>query len=157
MTEITTIDLIFRLTLAIVLGAMLGTERIIAHKVAGLRTHALISMGAALSIIISETVTRNYIGMGVLGTRPTYVLAQIVTAIGFLTAGIFFRHDNHVSGLTTASGLWLTAGIGAAIGYGFFTIGITAAVLSFIVFTVFWRIEQKVVSVSERKINKKED
>jgi putative Mg2+ transporter-C (MgtC) family protein len=144
MIEPNVIDLIVKLGLALVLGGVLGTERIVAHKSAGLRTYALISMCSALFVMISDMYMREYVALGVTGVQPTYVLAALVGAIGFLTGGLFLKHDNHVSGLTTASGLWVTAGIGAAVGFGFYATAVIAAIFTFIVFTVFWNIEQKV-------------
>jgi uncharacterized membrane protein YhiD involved in acid resistance len=86
-----TIEFSLRLALALGLGAILGTERIIAHKSAGIRTYALISMGAALFVIISDQALKQYLLLGVTGVQPTYVLAQIVVAIGFLTGGLFLN------------------------------------------------------------------
>lgn len=144
-----TLEFASRLALALFLGAILGTERIIAHKSAGIRTYALISMGAALFVIISDQALKQYLLLGVTGVQPTYVLAQIVVAIGFLTGGLFLKHDNHVSGLTTASGLWITAGIGSAVGFGLHTLAITATLLTMFIFTVLWMFEQKVRTVAD--------
>lgn len=138
------ITISIKLTLALVLGAILGTERIVAHKSAGLRTYALISMCSALFVMISDMYMKEYVAMGINGIQPTYVLAALVGAIGFLTGGLFLKHDNQVSGLTTASGLWMTAGIGAAVGFGFYSVAVVAAGLTFVVFTLFWKLEQKV-------------
>ena len=141
-------ELFIRLITALGLGALLGIERIVAHKSAGVRTHALISMGAALFVIVSDEAIAKYLVLGVTGVQPTYVLAQIVVAIGFLTGGLFLKHENHVSGLTTASGLWITAGIGSAIGFGLYAVGIMAAALTLFIFTVLWMFEQKVRKVA---------
>jgi putative Mg2+ transporter-C (MgtC) family protein len=143
------IEFALRLALALFLGAILGTERIIAHKSAGIRTYALISMGAALFVIISDQALKQYLLLGVTGVQPTYVLAQIVVAIGFLTGGLFLKHDNHVSGLTTASGLWITAGIGSAVGFGLYALAITATLLTLFIFTILWMFEQKVRTVAD--------
>jgi putative Mg2+ transporter-C (MgtC) family protein len=144
MIEPNIIEITIKLVIALLLGGLLGTERIVAHKSAGLRTYALISMCAALFVMISDTYMREYVALGVNGIQPTYVLAALVGAIGFLTGGLFLKHDNHVSGLTTASGLWVTAGIGAAVGFGYYSTATIAAALTFLVFTVFWKVEQKV-------------
>jgi putative Mg2+ transporter-C (MgtC) family protein len=157
MIDIESMELVFRLGLALLFGAILGTERIIAHKAAGVRTYALISMGAALFVMVSEGAIREYLAMGVIGVQPTYVLAQIVVAIGFLTGGLFLKHDNHISGLTTASGLWITAGIGAGIGFGQYTLSIAATVFTLFIFTVLWVFEQKVRAVGETVLEKKEE
>ncbi len=149
MIDSITLEFALRLALALLLGATLGTERIIAHKSAGIRTYALISMGAALFVIISDQALKQYLLLGVTGVQPTYVLAQIVVAIGFLTGGLFLKHDNHVSGLTTASGLWITAGIGSAVGFGLYALAITATLLTLFIFTVLWMFEQKVRTIAD--------
>ena len=147
------IELITRLTLALALGAFLGIERIVAHKSAGVRTYALISMGAALFVMVSDGAIARYLALGVTGVQPTYVLAQIVVAIGFLTGGLFLKHDNHVSGLTTASGLWMTAGIGSAVGFGLYALAIYATALTFFIFTILWVIEQKIRKTAEEVLD----
>ena len=147
------IELITRLTLALALGAFLGIERIVAHKSAGVRTYALISMGAALFVMVSDGAIARYLALGVTGVQPTYVLAQIVVAIGFLTGGLFLKHDNHVSGLTTASGLWMTAGIGSAVGFGLYALAIYATLLTFFIFTILWVIEQKIRKTAEEVLD----
>lgn len=149
MIDPNTLEFALRLALALALGGLLGIERIIAHKSAGVRTYALISMGAALFVIISDQALKEYLLLGVTGVQPTYVLAQIVVAIGFLTGGLFLKHDNHVSGLTTASGLWITAGIGSAVGFGLHSLAIIATLLTLFIFTVLWTFEQKVRTVAE--------
>jgi putative Mg2+ transporter-C (MgtC) family protein len=157
MIELQTTELVLRLGLAVLVGAFLGAERIIAHKSAGVRTYALISMGAALFVMVSDGAIMRYLALGVTGVQPTYVLAQIVVAIGFLTGGLFLKHDNHISGLTTASGLWITAGIGAAIGFGLYTLALTAAFFTFLIFTVLWIFEQKVRAIGEAVLDKDSD
>ncbi|MEN9852151.1 MAG: hypothetical protein RI996_94 [Candidatus Parcubacteria bacterium] len=148
MTDIHTAEIILRLGLAMFVGIVLGAERIIAHKAAGVRTYALISMGAALFVMVSDGAITRYLAMGVTGVQPTYVLAQIVVAIGFLTGGLFIKHDNHVSGLTTASGLWITAGIGAAIGFGLYALAMSAAFFTLFIFTILWIFEKKIKTVA---------
>jgi putative Mg2+ transporter-C (MgtC) family protein len=134
------------------LGSLLGIERIIAHKTAGIRTFALVAMASALFVIISEEVNRTYLGLGVVGIQPTYVFAQIVVAIGFLSGGLFLKQDNHVSGLTTASGLWITAAIGAAVGYGMKTIAIFTTLITLFIFTILWFLEKKIKELNSNNI-----
>lgn len=144
MLEPHTIEIIIKLSIAMTLGIILGIERIVAHKTAGMRTYALVSMGAAAFVMISDMVIDGYIARGVVGVQPTYVLAQIVVAIGFLTGGLFIVKDSHVFGLTTASGLWISAAIGSASGYGFYALATIATFLTLFVFTGLWLIEDKV-------------
>jgi len=147
-----TMEIMTRLIVAMLLGSILGTERIIAHKTAGVRTYALVAMASALFVIIADEVNRTYLGLGIIGIQPTYVFAQIVVAIGFLSGGLFLKQDNHISGLTTASGLWITAAIGAAVGYGMKTIAVLTTLLTLFIFTILWFLEKKIKDLNSENI-----
>ncbi len=121
--------LVLRLFVAGMLGAVIGLDREYRAKEAGFRTHFLVSLGSALFMIISqygfaEVVKAN--GANYDGAR---VAAQIVSGIGFLGAGTIIFHKQFIRGLTTAAGMWATAGIGMAVGGGMYFIGVTATVL----------------------------
>jgi putative Mg2+ transporter-C (MgtC) family protein len=122
-------EIILRLVVAVFLGLAVGLERVLVHKEAGMKTHALVSMGAAVFIIISEAIASNYLRLG--GFDPTRIASQVIVGIGFLGAGSIILHDNKLTGLTTAGGLWVTAGIGMAAGFGLFNLAgiITALIL----------------------------
>lgn len=113
-----------RIVLATFMGYLIGYERKNREKNAGMRTHAIVCMGSALIMIVSKYSFRDI---------PDYdasrVAAQIVSGIGFLGAGIIFIRNNAVSGLTTAAGIWATAGVGMAIGAGSCLLGICSGVL----------------------------
>jgi putative Mg2+ transporter-C (MgtC) family protein len=114
---------ILRLGVAGLLGAVIGLEREIDAKDAGLRTCTLVSAGAALFTLVSA--------YGFAGTAdPTRIAAQIVTGIGFLGAGVIFRTGVSVRGLTTAASLWLAAGIGMAAGAGWWWAAVLATGLA---------------------------
>ena len=121
-----------RLLLATVLGAIIGLQREMVHKPAGLRTHALICLGSALFTVVSI--------MGFTGpVDPSRVAAGVVTGIGFLGAGVIFRGmrgESHVVGLTTAASIWVTAAIGIAAGAGLYIIAPAVAVVTLIVLLV---------------------
>lgn len=125
-------DFILRLTLAVVLGMLIGAERLFVHKEAGMKTHALVSMGAALFMLVSEAMVDKYMGFN--GLSPTIMPAQIITGIGFLGAGSIMLQGSRLKGLTTASGLWVTAGIGMAAGLGLFSLATISAVLVLFIF-----------------------
>ncbi len=116
-----------RLLLAGLFGAMLGYEREKAEKPAGLRTMALVSIGAALFTIVS------IIGFG--SADPARVAAQIVTGIGFLGAGTIIRSGDSdtVRGLTTAASIWLTAAVGMAVGSGLYIISAVSTVVALVI------------------------
>jgi putative Mg2+ transporter-C (MgtC) family protein len=137
-------EIIIRLLVAVGLGMAIGLERVFVHKEAGMKTHAMVSLGAAVFMIISETMTLKYISLP--GLSPTMIVAQVVVGIGFLGAGSIIFQGNRVSGLTTAGGLWVTAGIGMAAGFGFYSLAVITTVLVILVLIV--------VSIAERPIRK---
>lgn len=149
------LDIFIKLSVAMFLGVILGVERTVAHKTAGMRTYGLVSMGAALFVVISEMVAKNYLGNGsggaISSVDPLRMASQVIAGVGFLGAGliIFQESGQRVSGLTTAAGLWVSAGIGIAAGFGFFSLAIFAAVLSLFVFTILWFIEKKIKEMSQ--------
>lgn len=137
-------DPFLRLFVAALLGMSLGVERAIAGKTAGMRTYALVAMGAALFIVISEIMSGRYAGIAGASLDPLRVASQIVMGIGFIGGGLIIFRDSRVNGLTTAAGLWVAAGIGMAAGFGLFAVAIFATVLTIFVFTLLWYLEEKV-------------
>jgi putative Mg2+ transporter-C (MgtC) family protein len=105
------LTLVVRLGLAFILGAVVGLERESAHRPAGFRTHTLVSVGAALVMVLSQSIP---------GADPARMGAQVVSGVGFLGAGSILREGFTVRGLTTAASLWVVAAIGLACGAGFF-------------------------------------
>lgn len=144
-------DLFLKLGAALLCGVIIGTERNISHKAAGMRTYALVAMGAALFIIVGELALKYYIDTG-LGAfvNPFPIAAAIISGIGFMGAGVIIFRGTSVTGLTTGSGLWVAAGIGMACGYGFYVPAFMTTVLTLFVFEVLWHVEQRVKKVSER-------
>ncbi len=112
------IDAIFRLLLSVVLSGLIGLERESHGREAGLRTHILVGIGATLIMLTSVYISKQY-GLGN-SADPGRVAAGVVTGIGFIGAGTIIRFRASVRGLTTAASLWVTAGIGLAIGSGFY-------------------------------------
>lgn len=106
------------LALALVLSALIGLEREIRQKSAGLRTHTLVGVGAALFMLISKYGFTDVLEPGRVVLDPSRVAAQIVTGVGFLGAGLIFVRRDAVRGLTTAAAIWVTAAIGSASGAG---------------------------------------
>ena len=147
------LDSFVRLLVAALLGMSLGVERAVAGKTAGMRTYALVSMGAALFIVVSELVLAQYSGAPGASLDPLRVASQIVMGVGFLGAGLIIFRDYQVSGLTTAAGLWVASGIGMAAGFGLFEIAIFSAVLTILVFTGLWYLEMKIKELSRTVTN----
>jgi putative Mg2+ transporter-C (MgtC) family protein len=106
------------LGLALVLSSVIGVEREVRQKSAGLRTHTLVGVGAALFMLISKYGFSDVLVPGRVVLDPSRVAAQIVTGVGFLGAGIIFVRRDSVRGLTTAAAIWVTAAVGAAAGAG---------------------------------------
>ncbi len=104
-------EILIKLVVATVLGLLIGFERSIHNKPAGMRTHSLVCVGSALFTIISISIT---------GGDPARVAAGIVTGIGFIGAGMIFREENKVRGLTTAAEVWVMGAIGIAVGIGYY-------------------------------------
>ncbi len=135
------LEMILRLILAITFGGLIGLEREIHGKVAGFRTHALVSVGSALIMIVSADVYEVY--RGVAQVDPSRIAAQVVSGIGFLGAGAIIRFPDRITGLTTAASLWVVAGIGLACGAGFLKLALVNTVLVLVVLILFSKIGQK--------------
>ena len=127
MTIIFTSDLIIRLAFATLLGGILGFEREIHGRPAGLRTHLLVSLGAAAFMMMSPLIASMNGGFS---GDPGRIAAQIVTGIGFLGAGAIVKEGVNIRGLTTAACLWVAAAIGMACGAGLFSEAILISLLS---------------------------
>lgn len=140
-------ELIIRLFVALVLGMVIGAERLFVHKDAGMKTHALVCMGSALFVIVSEMISFKYMNVG--GFDPTRIASQIIVGIGFLGAGSIMLYGSQLRGLTTAGGLWVTAGIGMAAGFGFYNLAIFAAMLVLFIFVVVNMFEKPIRKISE--------
>ena len=136
-----TIVLLFKLSLAVVLGVLMGTERVAAgNKGAGMRTFAIVTLGACLFVLTSQIVTLQYLGIS--SFDPMHMAAAIVTGIGFLGAGLIIMRDDHLRGLTTAAALWTAAAVGVAVGFGLYAIAIFSTILVLFIFTGLWFFEE---------------
>ncbi|MGC2175658.1 MAG: MgtC/SapB family protein [Acidimicrobiales bacterium] len=122
---------------AFALSMIIGVEREIHQKSAGLRTHTLVGVGAALFMLISKYGFNDVLVPGRIVLDPSRVAAQIVSGVGFLGAGLIFVRRDSVRGLTTAAAVWVTAAVGAACGAGLIVLAVAATFIYFIVATVF--------------------
>ncbi len=157
--EVTYWDIVLRLGLAILTGGVIGYERETRRHPAGLRTHILVCVGAAMVAIIECLITENVMQLNADGTRGISVTvgrltAQVVSGIGFLGAGTIITTKRSIAGLTTAASLWAVACIGIATGMGFFGLSLIGAGCALIVLTLIKRLVvghvYKVVEVSYR-------
>jgi putative Mg2+ transporter-C (MgtC) family protein len=131
------------LLIALLLGSVLGLERTLAGKTAGVRTYGLVSMGSCLFILIARFVVPTVESFSY---DPLRMAAAVIMGIGFLCGGVIVFKDSTLQGLTTAAGLWVAAGIGMAVGYGLIELSLFATLATLLVFTVFWFIEHKIFS-----------
>ena len=136
--EITMTGMIFRLLLGLLLGCVVGFERKRKGQKAGVRTFALISMGASLLMILSVYVSQEY-GNG----DPSRIAAQVVSGIGFLGAGAIIQMKGSVRGLTTAAGIWVSAAIGMVVGAGLYVLGIITTLCVLFVLSMLESYEHK--------------
>ena len=122
---------LLRLALAAVLGGLIGVERELREREAGLRTHLLVALGSALFTIVGAYGFNEFLNSGapVVRADPTRIAAQIVTGIGFLGAGAIIRQGLSVRGLTTAATLWVVAAVGLAAGAGYYSVAVITTAL----------------------------
>lgn len=128
---------IAELTLAFVLCALIGLEREIRQKSAGLRTYTLVGVSAALFMLISKYGFMNILSYGRVVLDPSRVAAQVVSGIGFIGGGVIFMRRDVVRGLTTAASIWFTAALGMACGAGLVVLAIATTVGYFLIMLVF--------------------
>lgn len=134
----------FRLALTVLIGVVIGSERAKHGRAAGIRTHVLVCLGAALTSLIG-VYAQEYLGNNGDMMR---ISAQVISGIGFLGAGMIILKDNNViMGLTTAAGVWTTAIIGIAVGCGFYQGAVIATVLLVLSLIIFARLERRRKSV----------
>lgn len=142
------LEFILRMIVSALLGALVGSERELIHRPAGLRTHMLVSLGSCLFMIVSMKFDLD----------PARIAAGVVTGIGFIGAGTIIaekaRHKEIVLGITTAAGLWATAGIGLLVGIGEYILATAAALM---VYAILWLriIEHEKKKFPFRKVVKK--
>lgn len=139
--------LLARILISSFCGAAIGYERSRRQKDAGIRTHMIVALGSALAIVVSKYGFFDVIQKG-LETDASRIAANVVTGVGFLGAGVIFVKDVSIRGLTTAAGIWTTAGVGLAIGAGMYTVGIGATVLMVLVQFVFHKFFSRLENTS---------
>lgn len=135
-------ELILRLTLACVLGGLIGIEREKNRHPAGFRTHILVCVGSALIMLCNIYIFEEYKNYA--NIDPARFGAQVISGIGFLGAGTILKEGVTVKGLTTAASLWSVAGIGLAVGLGFYIGAIYATILVLVTLVVFSRFEERI-------------
>lgn len=140
--ETNSVTMVLRIVLAAIAGGVIGFEREIHGRAAGLRTHIIVSIGAALCAVIGCYLSAQMIAIGV-NSDAQRIGAQVVSGLGFLCAGtiLFKKSNSQITGLTTAAGIWSTAAIGLSIGYGLYEAAFVAVVIMLLSFTLLAKME----------------
>lgn len=142
---LTEIEIVRRLLIAAAIGAVIGFERERSHKVAGLRTHSLTAIGSALLSLISIFLFERFPSVNGVTGFDYHLIANVIVGIGFIGGGAILRQGSRVVGTTTAATLWLVAAVGLAVGLGFTFGALVAAAIGYIVLTVFWQFEKRLI------------
>jgi putative Mg2+ transporter-C (MgtC) family protein len=129
------VTIVIRITISIVVGGLIGLERELEHKPAGLRTIILVCLGSTIFMLMG-------IELGLLGNEIGRIVAGVVTGVGFLGAGAIIRARGEVYGLTTAATIWLASGLGLAIGAGYYILAIIASASVLIVLRILGIVEK---------------
>lgn len=125
----TQLDFLLRIVIAGICGAMIGYERKSRLKEAGIRTHFIVSLASALMMVLSKYCFTDVLNSEIVRLDPSRIASSIVSGVGFLGAGMIFVRRQTINGLTTAAGIWATAGVGMAIGAGFYFLGIASTAI----------------------------
>ncbi len=136
------LQMIWSLCIAALLGALMGLERSIAGKHAGMRTYALVSLGSCLFVVLGTLASYELSYFS--GINPLQIAGSVVLGIGFIGSGLAMARGDHPAELTTASGIWVVAGIGMACGFGLYALAFAATMLGILVLSVFLRIENSI-------------
>lgn len=142
-------ELILRLVIAALLGGFVGFERERLNWAAGLRTHMLVCLGAALIMIVSQYAFHQVLYQGLINLDPSRVAAQVVSGIGFLGAGTILFQKNVIRGLTTAASLWAVAAVGLATGGGLYLAAIFTTSLIYVILAGLKPLERKFIKKTQ--------
>ena len=140
-SPINLLDMTTRFAVAIILAAILGFERVLAGKPAGMRTYAMVAIGSCAFIVADILASAGIFNFP--GANPIVVEQAVVSGIGFIGAGLIIFQQNKVSGVTTAAGLWVAAALGVAAGFGFYTLALVITIAALIIFTVLKFFEKR--------------
>lgn len=149
---ISDVDVILRLLAAAVAGAVIGTNRSRLDWAAGLRTHMLVSVGAALAVIVSAYGFQHALSQEHVVLDPSRIAAQVISGIGFLGAGtiLFMQKEQVIRGLTTAAGLWAVAAVGLAAGAGMYFAAIAATGILWVILALLKPLERRFIRPRRR-------
>jgi putative Mg2+ transporter-C (MgtC) family protein len=147
---LTDVQIIIRLVLSVFLSGLIGLERQLHRRTAGLRTHILVCLGSCLIMLTSLYVFDIY--KDKVPLDPARIAAGVITGIGFLGAGAIIREREGIKGLTTAASLWVIAAIGLAVGAGFYIAGIITTILALTVLLFLRYVEGKILCDEAKEV-----
>jgi putative Mg2+ transporter-C (MgtC) family protein len=142
-------QIIYQLILATLLGALIGLEREVMRKEAGLRTYSLVSLGTCLFTIISLELFQSFTSTIGVSFDPTRIIQAIASGIGFIGAGVIFRQQSGVVGITTAAALWVVAAIGLAVGSQLYLLAIFTTFMTLLILFALRLFEEEVLDKKE--------
>lgn len=143
-------QIISQLLLAVILGGLIGFERELKRKEAGLQTYSLVSLGTCLFTVISFGLFNFFVTNPALSFDPSRIIQAIAVGIGFIGAGVIFHREMVTQGLTTAAGLWVTAAIGIAVGVKLYFLAIIGTFLTILILAGFGLLEEKIFKERQR-------
>lgn len=148
-------ELVIRIVLGCILGGVIGYERDLHGRPAGLRTHAIVGLASATFMVVSIAFAwfQPYTAGGIMEVDTSRIAASVVSGIGFLAGGAILRTGLNVQGLTTAAGLWLVAAIGLAAGGGMYLVALSSTGIGVVVLTVLRRFEDKTDHLVHRRLH----
>ena len=138
------VEVLLRLLCAMFIGAVIGTERELTHRPAGMRTHMLVALGSCVVMITSQMIFHQYRAFGAT-PDPARLSAQVITGVGFLGAGTILKEGPSIKGLTTAASVWAVACLGIAVGGGYYALGIIGTVGMIIILVLFEWLQEKLM------------
>lgn len=148
-------DLLLRVIAGTMLGAVIGYERRIHRRPAGLRTHLLVALASSVFMVVSTNFVyfQHYVRDDLIAVDPSRIAASVVTGVGFLGGGAILRTGVNVQGLTTAAGLWLCAAIGLSAGAGMYVVSVFSTVLGVVALTLLRQLEHKEDDLVTRRVS----
>lgn len=147
-TVLPALEATLRVLMAVVVGALIGLDRELRNKPAGLRTHILISLAAALFTLITFELHEQFTGEDAKTADPVRIIEAVTAGVAFLAAGAIIQSRGNVHGLTTGANMWLAGALGVACGAGYYFLATIGTVLALIVLVVLGKLEQKLTTKS---------
>src|SRR3989344_2965579 len=135
-------DTFDRLLIAALLGGIVGFERERSGKVAGLRTHTMVALGAALLSLLSIRLFEDYPSVNGLKGFDYHLIANVIVGIGFIGAGTILKRENKIEGTTTAASLWVVAAVGLTSGMGYYAEAVMTTLIAYVVLAGLWLVEK---------------